>query len=292
MLTIIPKETKQSLLHSYLLHAVAPRPICFASTIDKDGRPNLSPFSFFNVFSSNPPIAVFSPARRGRDNTTKHTYENIKEHPEVVINVVSYNMVQQVNLASCEFPKEVNEFEKAGFTPIGSDYVKPYRVKESPVQLECKVNNVIELGDQGGAGNLIICEILAIHIDKEILNDHNMIDQQKIDLVGRLGADWYVRASGKALFEVEKPNVKLGIGIDQIPEDIRHSQVLTGNDLGILGNIEHLPSTEEIKNFRDTDIYKNLHIRNSDTSHIHQKAKELIEKRMVQEAWLLLLMKQ
>lgn len=289
MLTIIPKETKQSILHNYLLHSIAPRPICFASTIDKDGNPNLSPFSFFNVFSSNPPIAIFSPARRGRDNTTKHTLENIKEHPEVVINIVNYNMVQQMNLSSCEYPKGISEFEKSGFTPIDSDYIKPFRVKESPVQMECKVNDVVELGQMGGAGNLVICEILAIHIQKEILNEHNMIDQHKIDLVGRLGADWYVRAAGNALFEVEKPNIKLGIGIDNIPDKIRNSSILSGNDLGVLGNIEKLPLQEEVINFKNSDFYKKIKSENMDETSLHSKAKELISNKMISEAWLLLL---
>lgn len=289
MLTIIPSEIKQAQLHSYLLHAVAPRPICFASTIDKDGKPNLSPFSFFNIFSSNPPIAIFSPARRGRDNTTKHTLENVKEHPEVVINIANYDLVQQMSLTSCEYPKGVNEFEKAGLTPIESDMVKPFRVKEAPVQLECKVKEVISLGDNGGAGNLVICEIVAIHIAKEILDENGQIDQHKIDLVGRLGADWYVRASGDALFEVEKPNIKLGIGFDNLPENIRNSAVLSGNDLGLLANVEHLPSNEEAMNFKTTDFYQTLNFTDSSEISIHNVAKILIANRKIQEAWLILL---
>ncbi|MCX6290946.1 MAG: flavin reductase family protein, partial [Bacteroidetes bacterium] len=227
MLTINPKEIKTGLFHSYMLSAIAPRPIAFASTIDKDGNPNLSPFSFFNAFGSKPPIVVFSPARRVRDNTVKHTLENVYDIKEVVINVVSYAMVQQASLASCEYPKGVNEFIKAGFTPIPSEIVKPFRVKESPVQMECKVLNIIETGDEGGAANLIICEIVLMHIDESVLNEDQKIDPDKIDLVARMGGDWYCRASGPALFHVPKPNAKLGIGIDRIPEPIRHSKILT-----------------------------------------------------------------
>ena len=239
MLTINPKEVKVPVLHSYLLGAVAPRPIAFASTIDKNGNPNLAPFSFFNVFSANPPIAIFSPARSGRTGITKHTHDNINEVPEVVINVVSYSMVQQTSLASTEYPKGVNEFEKAGFTALKSELVKPYRVKESPVQMECKVNQVIELGNQGGAGNLVVCEVLLIHVDENILDANKNIDPNKIDLVSRMGGNWYCRASGNTLFEVEKPIATMGIGIDKIPAHIRNSKVLTGNNLGQLGNVEH-----------------------------------------------------
>ena len=209
MLTINPLEVSVPRIHNFLLSAVAPRPICFASTIDAEGNPNLSPFSFFNVFSANPPIAIFSPARRGRDNTTKHTYENVKVVKEVVINVVNYDMVQQVSLASTEYPKGVNEFTKAGFTPVASHFIKPFRVKESPVQMECVVEEVVELGDQRGAGNLVVCRILLIHIDESVLNEKGTIDQNKIDLVARLGGDLYCRASGDALFEVVKPLTQL-----------------------------------------------------------------------------------
>src|ERR1043165_9987923 len=233
---IVPGEIKTAQLHGFLLGSVAPRPICFASTIDNEGRPNLSPFSFFNVFGSKPPILIFSPARRVRDNTIKHTLENVYATKEVVINVVSYNIVQQANLASCEYGKDVNEFEKAGFTPIKSDWVKPFRVKESPVQMECKVLQVIETGQEGGAGNLVICEMVCMHIDDNVLDEHGKIDPHKIDLVARMGADYYCRASGGAVFEVHKPNVALGVGIDALPDWIRSSSVLTGNNLGMLGN--------------------------------------------------------
>ena len=234
---------------AHMLSAIAPRPIAFASTIDKDGTPNLSPYSFFNAFGSKPPTLIFSPARRVRDNTIKHTLENVYETMEVVINVVSYPMVQQVSLSSCEFPKGISEFEKAGFTPIASQLVKPFRVKESPVQFECKVKQVIETGTEGGAGNLIVCEILLMHVNEDVLDENGRIDQNKIDLVARCGYDWYCRASGPALFEVAKPNLKLGIGIDNIPDEIKHSEVLTGNDLGQLGNVEAVPNYEEVQAF-------------------------------------------
>src|SRR5690606_9637232 len=210
-------------LHAYLLGAVGPRPIALASTIDAQGRPNLAPFSFFNIFSANPPVLIFSPARRGRDNTTKHTYHNVKNLKEVVINVVNFDMVQQTSLASTEYAEGVNEFEKAGFTALASDMVAPFRVKESPVHFECKVREVIELGQEGGAGNLVICEVLKMHIKESVLDENGIIDQQKIDTVGRMGGDFYCRASGSALFEVAKPLRTLGIGVDQIPDDIRNS---------------------------------------------------------------------
>ena len=220
MLSLNPKELTVSQVHQYLLGAVGPRPICFASTIDKNGKANLAPFSFFNVFSANPPIAVFSPSRSGRTGATKDTYENIKEVPECVINVVNYDMVYQTSLASSPYPKGISEFEKAGFTPIASQIVKPFRVKESPVQLECKVNQVIELGQQGGAGNLVICEVVMIHVSEDVLDANKGIDQKKIDLVARMGGNWYCRAHGDALFEIEKPLTTIGIGVDQIPTAI------------------------------------------------------------------------
>ncbi len=256
MKTIIPGSLPTPIFHSYLLAAVAPRPIAFASTLDKDGNPNLAPFSFFNVFGSNPPTLIFSPARRVRDNSIKHTLENVQQVKEVVINVVNYDMVQQMSLASTEYPKGVNEFIKAGFTPIPSEKIKPFRVKESPVQFECVVKDIVYTGEEGGAGNLIICEVLLMHIHEDILNEQGKIDQHKIDLVGRLGDDWYVRASGQALFEVEKPLASLGIGVDALPESIRLSSVLTGNDLGMLGNQKELPSKEEAISFIQSDAFK------------------------------------
>jgi flavin reductase (DIM6/NTAB) family NADH-FMN oxidoreductase RutF len=244
-MTIDPKEIPVPKMHGYLLAAVAPRPIAFASTVDKDGNVNLSPFSFFNVFSANPPILIFSPARRGRDNTTKHTYENVKEHAEVVINIVNYDMVEQMSLASTEYAKGVDEFIKAGFTKKPSERVKPPRVLEAPVSFECKVNQVIELGQNGGAGNLIICEVLLMHIADKVLDKNGAIDPQKIDQVARMGADWYTRAK-VGTFEVAKPLTTIGIGYDAIPKAIRNSQILTGNHLGKLGNIEQLPTDQEV----------------------------------------------
>lgn len=293
MLTIDPKEIKQAKLHAYLLAAVAPRPIAFASTIDGNGQVNLSPFSFFNVFSSNPPIAVFSPARRGRDNTVKHTYENIKEVPEVVINIVNYDIVEQMSLASTEYPKGVNEFIKAGFTEGPSAKVKPPRVLESPVQMECKVNQVIELGDGPGAGNLIICEIVLMHIKDEVLDENQMIDQNKIDLVARLGGNYYCRASGKALFEVKKPLTTMGIGIDAIPEWVRNSTVLSGNDLGKLGNVEKLPTLNELEDVKLSAEVSNLISKYAQDKNaeeqLHQLSKMLLKEGKVSEAWKVLL---
>ena len=291
---INPKETKTSVLHSYMLSSIAPRPIAFASTLDKDGRPNLAPFSFFNAFGSNPPIVVFSPARRVRDNTLKHTLENIFETKEVVINAVNYDMVQQTSLASTEYPKGENEFIKAGFTPIPSILVKPFRVKESPVQMECKVLEIKETGDQGGAANLIICEILLIHIDDRILDHENKIDPDKIDLVARMGGELYCRASGKALFRVARPLSTKGIGIDGLPESIRTSKTLTGNNLGQLGNISRLPDENIVLEFSRRDFMKELKSRfgydkNLLREKLHELAKNLLEKNQAEEAILVLL---
>ncbi len=228
----------------YLQHLVAPRPICLASTIDQSGHVNLSPFSFFNLFSSNPPIVIFSPSRRVRDNTQKHTLENVQEVPEVVINIVTFDMVQQQSLASCEFPVDVNEFVKAGFTEVPATLVKPPMVKESKAKMECKVLEVKPLGTEGGAGNLVICEVLKIHIDDALLDDNNKLDQRKIHHVARLGGDWYCEVNEQSLFQVPKPNAQLGIGIDSLPEHIRRSTILTGNDLGRLGNMSELPAID------------------------------------------------
>ena len=271
-----PAELKTSTFHQYLLGAIAPRPICFASTMDSDGNMNLSPFSFFNVFGSKPPILIFSPARRVRDNTIKHTLENATATKEVVINVVNYAIVQQMSLSSCEYPKGVSEFEKSGLTPIASELVKPFRVKESPAQFECKVLEVKETGSEGGAGNLIICEVLMMHVDDNVLNDQQQIDPHKIDLVARMGFDYYCRASGNAVFEVAKPNMNLGIGIDALPAFIKHSKVLTGNHLGQLGNSTSIPLIDE--NF-SIDGNSNLEI----------LAKEYLEKNEIEYAWQVLL---
>jgi len=246
MLTLKTEDLSPVQLQDYLQYAIAPRPICFASTIDIDGNINLSPFSFFNMFSTKPPVCVFSPARRVRDNTTKHTLENVLEVKECVINIVNYDMVQQMSLASTEYAKGVNEFEKSGFTMLKSELVSPPRVAEAPVQFECIVNQVIPLGENHGAGNLVLAEIKLIHINENILNDEGKIDQQKIDLVARLGGDWYCRVTAENLFKVAKPLAKLGIGVDALPKSVRLSKVLTGNDLGMLGNVEYLPTDEAV----------------------------------------------
>jgi len=246
MLTINTAELSPAQLQNYMQYAVAPRPICFATTVDKEGNINLSPFSFFNMFSTNPPMCVFSPARRVRDNTTKHTLENVLEVKECVINIVNYPMVQQMSLASTEYPKGINEFEKSGFTMLPSILVKPPRVAEAPVQMECMVTEVIHLGQNAGAGNLILAEVKLIHIREEILDEDGKIDQAKIDLVARLGGDWYCRVTAENLFKVAKPLTTLGIGVDALPVAVKNSRVLTGNDLGMLGNIEQLPADDEI----------------------------------------------
>lgn len=273
---IKPSEIKTAQFHAYLLGAIAPRPICFASTIDAKGNSNLSPYSFFNIFGSKPPIAIFSPARRVRDNTIKHTLENIYETKEVVINVVNYAMVQQMSLSSCEYPKGVSEFEKAGFTPIPSTLVKPFRVKESPAQLECKVLDVKETGHEGGAGNLIICEVVMMHIQDEVLNEMGQIDPHKIDLVARMGADYYCRASGNAVFEVAKPNMQLGMGMDALPPLIRNSRKLTGNHLGQLANCTQIPDL-------DTEFVVEEEI------DLEWQAITYLESNQVEKAWQVLL---
>jgi len=294
MLHIQPKDIPVGELHQYLLGAVGPRPIALASTVDTFGNPNLSPFSFFNVFSANPPIAVFSPARRVRDNTTKHTLENVLNNKEVVINVVSHSMVQQTSLSSTEYDSGVNEFIKSGLTPIKSELVSPFRVKESPVQMECVVNDVISLGQEGGAGNLVICEIKMLHLNQDILNDKGAIDPDKIDLVGRMGGNWYCRASQEAIFEVEKPIRNLGIGVDKIPNRIRNSYILSGNDLGMLGNVENIPSVEEVEAYKEEKyaIKEILNFSAEDEEAreaLHHRAKELLKKGRIQEAWKTLL---
>ncbi|MDA3944475.1 MAG: flavin reductase family protein [Bacteroidetes bacterium] len=253
MMTINPETFDQRKLHRLMLGSIAPRPIAFASTIDKAGNPNLSPFSFFNAFGVNPTTLIFSPSRRGRDNTTKDTFENLKEVPEVVINVVSFKMVQQMSLASSEYPKGVNEFKKSGLTALASETIRPFRVKESPVQFECTVRQIIETGDGPGAGNLIICEIKRMHIMEDVLDDQGEIDINKIDLVGRHGGDYYVRTSGDANFIVPKPLAKPGIGIDALPQKIKHHKLLSGNDLGRLGNLSSLPLAEQLDELNPED---------------------------------------
>ncbi len=288
MISIEPKDISPAKLQSYLQSAVAPRPIAFASTLSKSGKPNLSPFSFFNIFSSNPPILIFSPARRVRNNTVKHTLINAEATREVVINVVNYEIVQQASLSSTEYAEGVNEFLKSGLTAIPSDIVKPYRVKESPVQIECKVNEIIALGENGGAGNLIICEVLKIHIDEKVLDENGMIDQHKIDLVSRMGGDWYSRAN-MGMFEVPKPITSLGIGVDAIPDHIKQSPVFDGNDLGMLGNIEVLPTSEEVSIFVNQNFKIKGVLSGDDILKQHLKAKDYLLNKDILSAWKVLL---
>lgn len=286
MLSIDPKEISTGKLHGYLLGSIAPRPIAFASTIDADGKPNLSPFSFFNVFGANPPTLIFSPARSVRDNTTKHTLDNAEETKEVVINVVNYDIVQQMSLSSTMYPKGVNEFEKSGLTMLKSDVVKPFRVAESPVQLECKVTNIIYTGSEGGAGNLIICEVVKMHISEDVLSEDGSIDQYKIDLVARAGGSFYSRARD-GFFEIPKPISTLGIGVDSIPDEIKNSTILTGNNLGMLGNVNEMPSEESVNNFGKVHPeFIGLELTKK-----HTFAKDYLEKNDVESAWKVLLLK-
>ncbi|MBS1742673.1 MAG: flavin reductase family protein [Bacteroidetes bacterium] len=291
MLTLQLKDLSTVDVQNYLQHAIAPRPICFASTIDKNGNVNVSPFSFFNLFSSNPPVIVFSPSRRVRDNSTKHTLQNVLEVPEVVVNIVDYDMVQQTSLSSCDFPKGVNEFYKAGFTEQKSTLVSPPMVKESKIKMECKVMEVKSLGEGGGAGNLVICEVLCIHIDESILDEHKKIDQTKIHHVARLGGDWYCKVDESNLFKVPKPNVKIGIGIDALPEDIRRSNILSGNDLGRLANVHELPFVDPA--FNDDKLkqiiqYYAINPTEMDKE-LHRYAKELLNAGNTEAAWQVLL---
>jgi flavin reductase (DIM6/NTAB) family NADH-FMN oxidoreductase RutF len=290
-MTLDLKDLKPAEKQYYLQHVIGPRPICFASTIDKEGKVNLSPFSFFNMFSSNPPILIFSPARRIRDNTTKHTLENVLEVPEVAINIVTYNMVQQTSLASCEFPKGVNEFIKAGFTPEPSTIVKPPMVKESQVKMECKVIEVKPLGAEAGSGNLVICEVLIMHIDDSLFDGNKKMDQRKIHQVARLGGDWYCVVNENNLFQVEKPNTQIGIGVDALPSAIRNSKILSGNDLGQLANVHHMP---EIDPSFDDAVLKQIilyySINPADMEkELHGYAKKLLSKGKAKEAWQVLL---
>lgn len=270
--SILPGEVSTKEFHAYLLAAVAPRPIAFASSISKNGIINLSPFSFFNVFSANPPILIFSPARRVRNNTVKHTLNNVQETKEVVINVVTEEIVHQASLSSTEYPEEINEFEKAGLTEVPSDLVKPPRVLESKVSFECKVNEVVTLGTEGGAGNLVICEVLKIHLHEEILDEHGKISTERMKLVARMGGDWYTKAFGDSLFQIPKPLTTLGVGFDKLPKEILRSNVLTGNDLAQLANVEKIPQ----------GIY-------SDDVHDHARAKQLLNNSKLKEAWQVLI---
>lgn len=293
MLKVIPSQLKVSEIHQYMLDSIAPRPIAFVSTIDKDGHVNLSPFSFFNAFGANPPILIFSPALRGRDGATKNTLDNIKDIKECVVNIVDYKMVQQMSLASTEYPKGINEFVKAGLTEEKSELVKPPRVKEAPVQMECIVKEVISTGEKGGAGQLVICEIVMMHINEEVIGNDGRIDPIKIDQVARMGGNWYSRAA-KGLFSIPKPLTTLGIGVDQLPASIKNSSILTGNDLGILGNTESLPSQEEISEFKNREDVKNfLSALEGDaenlTTAVHIAAHKLLSENKINDAWLLLM---
>lgn len=293
MLTLDPKELPTPKLHGYLLGAIGPRPIAFASTVDEDGINNLSPFSFFNVFSAAPPILIFSPARNGRTNTTKDTYNNVKKVPEVVINIVNYDILHQMSLASSPYAPGVDEFVKAGLTAVPSETVKPMRVLEAPVQLECKVLEVKELGDQGGAGNLVICEVTKIHIHEEILNEEGMIDQKKINLVARMGGNWYCHANEHSMFEVKKPVTTIGIGFDQLPEDVRASKTLTGNDLAQLAGVTELPNETDVNEYKLlelSDLFVSLEDEPAKLEEaLHARAKELIANNDIEGAWMTLL---
>jgi flavin reductase (DIM6/NTAB) family NADH-FMN oxidoreductase RutF len=293
MLSLDPKELTVQRLHQLLLGAIGPRPIAFASTLDQKGNANLAPFSFFNVFSANPPILVFSPARSGRTGQSKDTFNNAKAVPEVVINVVNYNMVHQMSLASSPYAPGVDEFVKAGFTALPSEKVAPFRVAEAPVQFECKVNQIIELGQDGGAGNLIICEVVQMHIQEELLNENGLIDQHKIDLVARMGGDWYCRANTHAMFEIKKPITSCGIGYDTLPHDIQSSQILSANDLGQLAGIEELPNETDVNEYKllelSTLFLELEHDASALEQALHQKAHELLAQNQLEEAWLTLL---
>ena len=288
MISFHPKDLSTARLHGYLLSAVAPRPIAFASTIDADGNPNLSPFSYFNVFSSNPPILIFSPARRVRDNTTKHTLDNVEAIKEVVINVVNYDIVQQMSLTSTEYQDGVNEFEKAGLTMLPSDEIKPFRVAESPVQFECKVNDIIHLGKEGGAGNLVICEVVKLHIVDEVINEDSTINQEALDLVARAGGNYYSRAK-KGFFEIPKPLKTMGIGVDTMPEHVRNSMILTGNNLGILANVDALPKEDEVNEFISGISERYPDIKTASHRQKHKLAQNYLSYGDVESAWKLLL---
>ncbi len=293
-LRIDPAEVTPNKLNGYMLGAIGPRPVAFASTMDKEGNPNLSPFSFFNTFGINPPILIFSPSRRGKDNSLKDTYDNIKETLEVVINVVSYGMVHQVSLSSSRYPKQTNEFLKAGFTMEPSEKVKPFRVKESPVQFECRVIQIIETGDQGYAGNLIICKVELMHIKASILNEDGRIDPHKIDLVGRMGGNYYCRASGDALFEIPMPVDYTGIGVDSLPETIRYSRFLTGNDLGKLGGLPSLPTEEEVTGILELPevavLLKADPAAGNNLEQLHRLAKKMVDENQTETALKILML--
>jgi len=288
MISFNPKDLPTGKLHGYLLSAVAPRPIAFASTIDAHGNVNLSPFSFFNVFSANPPIMIFSPARRVRDNTTKHTLQNVEAVKEVVINVVNYDIVHQMSLSSTEYPEDVNEFEKAGLTMLPSDEIKPFRVAESPIQFECKVNEIIKLGAEGGAGNLVICEVVKLHIADEVMNADSTINQEALDLVARAGGSYYSRAK-RGFFEIPKPLRTMGIGVDNLPDHVKNSMILTGNNLGMLANVDELPKPEAVKQFIKDISERYPEIETASHRKKHKLAQNYLSYGDVKSAWKLLL---
>jgi flavin reductase (DIM6/NTAB) family NADH-FMN oxidoreductase RutF len=293
MLSLDPKELPIPKLHGYLLGAIGPRPIAFASTIDENGVNNLAPFSFFNVFSAAPPILIFSPARNGRTNTTKDTYNNVKSIPEVVINIVNYDILHQMSLSSSPFPSSVDEFVKTGLTPVASDTIRPMRVMEAPVQFECKVNQVIELGDQGGAGNLVICEVTKIHIQESILDENGMIDQKKINLVARMGGNWYCHANEHSMFEIAKPITTIGIGFDQLPDDIRSSTILSQNELAQLAGIVELPNETDVNEYKLMEL-SDVFVQLEDSpalleEALHKRAQTLLAQDKLEEAWMTLL---
>ncbi|WP_417859866.1 flavin reductase family protein [Winogradskyella sediminis] len=288
MASFNPQDLKTSVLHGYLLSAVSPRPIALASTIDGKGNSNLSPFSFFNVFSANPPILIFSPARRVRDNTTKHTLHNVEATKEVVINVVNYDLVHQASLSSTEYPEGTNEFEKAGLSMLPSDQIKPFRVAESPIQFECKVNEIIALGTEGGAGNLVICEVVKIHISEEVLNDNQTINQEALDLVARAGGSYYSRAK-TGFFEIPKPLSSLGIGVDNMPDHVKNSMILTGNNIGMLANVEILPNASDVNKFIDDISERYPDIKTASHREKHKLAQNYLSYGDVESAWKLLL---
>lgn len=293
MLTFNPQEISVQRLHQLLLGSIGPRPIAFASTMNAAGQANLAPFSFFNVFSANPPILIFSPARSGRTNETKDTYKNVKELPEVVINVVNFDIVHQMSLASSPYSPEISEFEKAGLTALPSETIRPFRVAEAPVQFECRVNEVKELGFEGGAGNLIICEVLRMHVREDLIDEKGLIDQHKIDLVSRMGGDWYVRANEHSMFEIKKPITTCGIGFEALPTDVRSSQILSGNDLGQLAGIEELPNETDVNEYKLIELSELFVSLENDAAELeaqlHQKAKALLSENKLEEAWLTLL---
>jgi len=293
MLTFNPQEITVQRLHQLLLGSIGPRPIAFASTMNAAGQANLAPFSFFNVFSANPPILIFSPARSGRTNETKDTYKNVKELPEVVINVVNFDMVHQMSLASSPYSPEISEFEKSGLTAVPSETIRPFRVAEAPIQFECRVNEVKELGHEGGAGNLIICEVLRMHVREDLIDEKGLIDQHKIDLVSRMGGDWYCRSDKNSMFEIKKPMTTCGIGFDTLPLDVKNSRVLSGNDLGQLAGIENLPDETDVNEYKLIELSELFVSLENDAveleKQLHQKAKALLVENKLEEAWLTLL---